>query len=132
MDVISRRKSHGKALEHARRELRVVRRKLFFNTGWSGPSPERVIEEQKRVLDWLSSEGVSHHIYRRLRKDLDVLRSRLASLLGADADEIALTRSTTEGINIVLGVVLLLLTVYFSTFFCLRSIKIDRFVKSET
>jgi L-cysteine/cystine lyase len=103
MDVISRRTDQRAIVERARGELPVVRRKLFFNTGWSGPSPECVLQEQKRVLDWLSSEGVSHHIYRRLRKDLDVLRSRLASLLGAEADEIALTRSTTEGINIVLG-----------------------------
>lgn len=103
MDIISRHTDQRSIVERARRELPVVGRKLFFNTGWSGPSPERVLREQKRVLDWLSSEGVSHHIYGRLRKDLDVLRSRLASLLGADAGEITLTRSTTEGINIVLG-----------------------------
>jgi len=62
-----------------------------------------VIEEQKRVLDWLSTEGVSHHIYDKLREDIETLRARLASLLGADVGEIAITRSTTEAINIVMA-----------------------------
>lgn len=90
-------------MERVRAELPVVRRKLFFNTGWSGPSPRRVLEEQKRMLEWLSAEGISHHTYKRLSKNLDHLRSRLAAFLGANADEIALTGSTTEAINIVLG-----------------------------
>ena len=94
--------SHADAVERARRELLVTREKLFFNTGWSGPSPERVLEEQKRVLQWLSAEGVSHHVYKKLRSDVDTLRSRLALLVGADTGEIAITRSTTEAINIVL------------------------------
>ena len=95
--------SHADAVERARRELSVTREKLFFNTGWSGPSPERVLEEQKRVLQWLSAEGVSHHVYKKLKSDLDTLRSRLALLVGADTGEIAITRSTTEAINIVLA-----------------------------
>jgi L-cysteine/cystine lyase len=80
-----------------------VNNTLFFNTGWSGPSPKRVVDEQKRVMERLASEGVSHHIYGELNKDLEALRSRLASFLGTSADEIALTRSTTEAINVVLG-----------------------------
>ena len=95
--------SHADAVERARRELSVTREKLFFNTGWSGPSPERVLEEQKRVLQWLSTEGVSHHVYKKLKSNLDTLRSRLALLVGADTGEIAITRSTTEAINIVLA-----------------------------
>ena len=95
--------SHADAVERARRELSVTREKLFFNTGWSGPSPERVLEEQKRVLQWLSAEGVSHHVYKQLKSDLDTLRLRVALLVGADTGEIAITRSTTEAINIVLA-----------------------------
>jgi len=90
-------------LERARDELAVVGKKLYFNTGWSGPSPWRVIEEQKRVLDWLSIEGVSHHIYGKLKEYVGILRARLAPLLGADPGEIAITRSTTEAINIVMA-----------------------------
>lgn len=91
-----------KMIERARSELPIVEKKLYFNTGWTGPSPRRVIEEQKRVLDWLSVEGVSHHIYLKLKEGVETLRSRLAPLLGADAGEIAITRSTTEAINIVM------------------------------
>ena len=96
--------SDGKRMvERARSELAVVCNWLYFNTGWTGPSPACVLEEQKRVLDWLSAEGVSHHIYEQLKKDIETLRARLAKYMGADPEEIAITRSTTEAINIVLG-----------------------------
>jgi L-cysteine/cystine lyase len=91
------------AVERARAALPVVEKKLYFNTGWSGPSPKCVVEEQKRVLEWLACEGVSHHIYKRMSKNIERLRSRLASFLNAHPHEIALTRGTTEAINMVLG-----------------------------
>lgn len=100
---MNRNAQFEETFRRAREEIPVVSRKIFFNTGWSGPSPVRVLEEQKRVLDWLSSEGVSHHVYRHMRKSIETLRARLAGFLGADPSEIALTRSTTEAINIVLG-----------------------------
>ena len=67
-----------KMLKCARSQLAVVRERLYFNTGWTGPSPACVLDEQKCVLDWLSSEGVSHHVYGRLKDDLETLRRRLA------------------------------------------------------
>lgn len=90
-------------LESAREELPVLRKTLYFNTGWTGPSPTRVLDEQKRVLEWLSTEGVSHHVYEKLRGDIETLRVRLARFLGAEPAEIAITRSTTEALNIVLS-----------------------------
>jgi len=92
-----------KTLESAREELPVLRETLYFNTGWTGPSPTRVLDEQKRVLEWLSTEGVSHHVYEKLRGDIETLRVRLARFLGAEPAEIAITRSTTEALNIVLS-----------------------------
>jgi L-cysteine/cystine lyase len=93
---------YADTVARARAELPVTGKNLYFNTGWSGPSPRRVVEEQKRVLDWLAEEGVSHHIYEQLNKDIEELRSRLARYLGAVPAEIALTRNTTEALNIVL------------------------------
>ncbi len=101
--IIRNSSNDKKRLERARGELPISGKKLYFNTGWSGPSPARVVDEQKRVLDWLSVEGVSHHIYGKLKEDIETLRTRLASLLGADPGEIAITRSTTEAINIVMA-----------------------------
>jgi L-cysteine/cystine lyase len=96
--------SNGKNMvERARSQLAAVRNTLYFNTGWTGPSPACVLEEQKRVLDWLAADGVSHHVYEQLKKDIEMLRGRLARYLGADREEIAITRSTTEALNIVLG-----------------------------
>ncbi|GAB4340078.1 MAG: aminotransferase class V-fold PLP-dependent enzyme [Candidatus Abyssubacteria bacterium] len=90
-------------MARARAELAITRTKAFFNTGWSGPSPARVVEEQKRALEWLAAEGVSHHTYKEQSARIQELRGRLALFLRANPDEIALTRSTTEAINIVLS-----------------------------
>jgi len=91
------------ALRQVRAVLPVVEKKVYFNTGWSGPSPTPVVREQERVLEWLSREGVSHHIYKQLRKIGERLRSRLAAFLGSHPGEIAFTRGTTDAINIILG-----------------------------
>jgi cysteine desulfurase/selenocysteine lyase len=78
----------------------------YLNTGASGPSPERVVE---------AVAGFErHHQYRAPCEEgpytaaFDALadtREAVASLLGADAGQIALTRSTVEGITHVAGAI---------------------------
>jgi len=78
----------------------------YLNTGASGPSPERVVE---------AVAGFErHHQYRAPCEEgpytaaLDALasaRESVAALLGAEAGQIALTRSTVEGITHVAGVI---------------------------
>ena len=49
------------------------------------------------------TEGrASYAGFRKLHQDMERTRRRLAALLGADPDELALTHHTTEGVNIVL------------------------------
>jgi len=78
----------------------------YLNTGASGPSPERVVEAV--------AEFGRHHQFRAPCEEgpytaaFDALasaREAVASLLGAEAGQIALTRSTVEGITHVAGAI---------------------------
>jgi cysteine desulfurase/selenocysteine lyase len=76
----------------------------YLNTGASGPSPRRVVEA--------ADEFQRHHqyhapgeegMYTAAFDELTHTRETVAGLLGTDADHIALTQSTVEGINHVAG-----------------------------
>ncbi|WP_257139196.1 aminotransferase class V-fold PLP-dependent enzyme [Priestia megaterium] len=75
---------------------------LYFNTAGAGPLPRCVIESissevQKELLTGRANKG-----QRSLFQDkLSLLRSSIASIIGANANEIAITSNTTEAINIV-------------------------------
>src|SRR6056297_2001220 len=91
------------------RELRAdvpaLRDAAYFNFGAHGPSPEYVVEA--------ASEFIAEHEYGSATTDpyghafdtYESVRERIAGLIGADADEVALTESTTDGINRIAGAV---------------------------
>lgn len=75
----------------------------YLNTGWAGPSPERVLArmretalEESRVGP-ASPDGLA--LARRTAEDATAAAARL---LGADPQDIVLTHGTTEGVNVVL------------------------------
>lgn len=68
----------------------------FMNNGTYGPTPRVVLEAQGRYERELAEDPTDN--YRNEGRD-DV-RKRMAAFVGATADEIALTRSTSEGMNI--------------------------------
>jgi L-cysteine/cystine lyase len=85
-----------------RREFPVLEKQAYLNTGTAGPLPRRVAEAIHRELERQLLNGrasVDHYIreYFPLRAEL---RAGFARLLGATADEIAITHHTTEGMNI--------------------------------
>lgn len=88
--------------QRLRAQIPVTRRFAYFNSGWSGPLPLPVVEAIERALHLEQDEGPTsraafqEHLDQALR-----LRHRLAALVGADSEEIALTHNTTEGMNIV-------------------------------
>ncbi len=68
----------------------------FLNNGTLGPVPHSVSSVHERV---------DRELYRDPRNsfrqgDIDAVREKIAALINADPDEITLTHSTTEGINI--------------------------------
>ena len=69
--------------------------RIYFNTGGLGPSPLPVLNtlfEKTREHDETGETG--HEIF-------DKARERVAAFVGAHAEEIALTRNATEGMNII-------------------------------
>lgn len=87
-----------------RRGLPVLERYAYLNAGTFGPVPTASVEVMQEVERRELEEGRSSHAYfERVMAERDELRARLAALVGAAGDCVALTSSTTEGCNIVLG-----------------------------
>ena len=89
-------------LNTIRGQLPAVESCVYLNTGTNGPlckaSVDAMIEEmQKEYL-----EGRYLPFISELYQVMDSTRGMLAGFLGADYDEIALTHSATEGMNLIL------------------------------
>lgn len=77
---------------------------VYLNTGMEGPVPMRAIaavEGHLQVELLFGRSGVEH--WGNLQVLCSRLRNRYAQLLGCDADEVGLTRATTDGVNVVLA-----------------------------
>lgn len=81
----------------------VTERCVYLNTGWAGPSSRAVVEAMTRRAEREAYDG-PQSIDVRHEKALLVrgARERVARLIGADADEVALLYTTTEGVNTVI------------------------------
>jgi selenocysteine lyase/cysteine desulfurase len=80
-----------------RDEFPLTHERAYLNTGGLGASPYAVIDAVKAKMDELervSETGHDEQLWRRIKESA-------GKLLGCDADELAFTRNTTEGINIV-------------------------------
>lgn len=75
-------------------------RDRFFQTAGIAPSPEPVMERVTAVLQQQNQGPVHPDIYPAVAAVEPDLRSHLARLFRASPDEVALTHSTSEGINI--------------------------------
>jgi len=81
------------------RAFSVDRSILNLNSGGVSPSPTVAHEALKRHLD-LSNTGPAHFMWRVLEPQRETVRSQLARLFGAHAEEIAITRNASEGLQI--------------------------------
>jgi L-cysteine/cystine lyase len=90
-------------VEAVRAAMPAARREGYFNAGTNGPLPAAVIETLVAAARREYEQGrIGPGLYEGLKEDWQRARERIASIFGADADEIALTRSTTDGVNIAL------------------------------
>jgi len=92
--------------ETLRAELPAFEECCYLNTGATGPSPRRVVDavtEFEREFQYRTP--CEANPYEVAGETLDSAREAVAGLLGAHPDEIALTDSTTEGINHVAGAI---------------------------
>jgi selenocysteine lyase/cysteine desulfurase len=81
----------------------IVERSIYLNTGWAGPSPrEAVVAMQQRVEREAYEGPQSLEVRYEKAQIIESVRHGVASLIGADDDELALIYTTTEGMNTVL------------------------------
>lgn len=87
-----------------RDEFPVLERIAYLNAGTCGPVPRRAQEAAKEALDLEVANGRAGKEHFDLVMDQQQrLRSRIAELLGCGPGNVALTHSTTDGINTVLS-----------------------------
>ena len=73
---------------------------IYLNTGASSPSPRRVVDAATGYLEHQQFDAPHDEgIYGTAITARESVRETIATHLGADADEVALTDSTVDGIN---------------------------------
>ena len=77
---------------------------VYLNTGWSGPTPDFVVEAIENRLRYEGENGpTSPDVLETGRQIAAKAREAVARLFGATAQEILLTENTTEGLNVVVN-----------------------------
>jgi len=71
---------------------------INLNNGNSCPSPTVVHEAYKRYLDWSNQAPVYHR--GMIERNIEVVRRRLAEEFGCDTEEMAITRNSSESLQI--------------------------------
>lgn len=74
---------------------------INLNNGGVSPAPRTVQEAMKRYYDY-SNESPSYYMWRILDQGREPLRQQLARLAGCSAEEIAINRNSSEGLETVI------------------------------
>ena len=87
-----------------REQIPVCQAMTYVNTGWSGPSPLRVVNAIKERVDYEMNQGpTSPEVYESGKEIQSRAREAVARLLNASPEEVILTQNTTEGLNKVIN-----------------------------
>ena len=101
--VGSERKAEQEKIAAIRAELPAVQANHYFNAGTNGPFPQRSYEALLQYARQELTDGrITLATWEKMRETGDQVRAQMASILGCDPLEIALTHNTTEGMNIAL------------------------------
>ncbi|MBO8141274.1 MAG: aminotransferase class V-fold PLP-dependent enzyme [Firmicutes bacterium] len=85
-----------------RESIPALQDQIYLNTGVSGPPPAAVLDEERRWAERLGRLGPGRpDVLAEADAELERVRQAIAGLLGAGPDEVALTRSCSEGLAIV-------------------------------
>ncbi|MFB6113666.1 MAG: aminotransferase class V-fold PLP-dependent enzyme [Halodesulfurarchaeum sp.] len=83
-----------------RQSMPGIRDVVYLNTGASGPSPTPVVESIEETLETHEYESPGGAgMYENATDVIESTRESVGDFVGADPDSIALTESTTDGIN---------------------------------
>ncbi|MCD6333311.1 MAG: aminotransferase class V-fold PLP-dependent enzyme, partial [Bacteroidales bacterium] len=85
-----------------REALPAVKNCHYLNTGTNGPLCRATAEIMKKESEKEFLEGRYLPFLSELYKDMDETRSLLAEYINADYEEVALTHTATEGMNLIL------------------------------
>ena len=83
---------------HVRESYTVSGNIINLNNGGVSPQPKPVQEAHIRYYQY-ANEGPSYFMWRILDQGREPLREKIAKLAGADAEELAINRNATEGLN---------------------------------
>jgi len=87
-----------------RAEFPVFESLSYLNAGTEGPVPRRAAQAVRRRIDLEAAQGRSGRAYfEELKASADQLRAGYARALGCPPSEVALTGSTTDGVNTVIA-----------------------------
>lgn len=85
-----------------RQDFPLTKRITYMNNGAIAPTPVAVIKAMTNYMLKCADEGPdSHGVSEYTASLLNELRSRVAHLINCERDEVVLTQSTTDGINMV-------------------------------
>ncbi len=91
-------------MDDLRGQFPVFERLAYLNAGTNGPVPRAALDAARASLERQAADGRSgSEFFEGLLARIDDLRARSARLMGADPAEVALTGSTTDGVNAVLA-----------------------------
>jgi selenocysteine lyase/cysteine desulfurase len=82
-----------------RNEFTTDRTVINLNNGYASPAPRTVQEAMRRYLDY-SNMGPYHTMIRELEPKVETARRMVAEAAGVDPEEIALTRNSSESLEI--------------------------------
>jgi selenocysteine lyase/cysteine desulfurase len=87
-------------VDDLRAEFPVFQRLAYLNAGSNGPVPLRALDAVGESLRRQAMEGRGDKAhFEETSERIDALRARIAALLGCETAELALTGSTTDGVN---------------------------------
>jgi L-cysteine/cystine lyase len=90
-------------VDELRREFPALDRLAYLNAGSNGPVPRRALDAARASIERQAHDGRSGRAFiESLVEGAGRLRARVAGLLGCEPGELALTGSTTDGVNAVL------------------------------
>lgn len=89
------------SLTTLRESIPATRDIIYMNTGFTGPSPQPVLDRVHEVMQKEATVGPASVEGLQLRRGIEEnARATIASLLKAGEDEVAVTHGTTEGLHV--------------------------------
>ena len=97
--------ARGMTARELRADIPALGDAAYFNFGAHGPSPRYVVEAASAFIADHEYGSAATDPYTHAFETYETVRKRIAAFVGAEPEEIALTESTTDGINRIAGAI---------------------------